>query len=187
MKSNSYSPAKWRGVRREDRSRIHKNLNETEYQDDQFFFDNSNLIISDMNQTQDNVNVYTNVSKRSRKKKLLEKVESPDKQMMKVNTNSRNTKNNIVINSAGIQNLNFKSKFKKRLKFTMRNDKNQKYYGPRPTQQNKVFEINDIVSIIGINNRLQTTMNHNPRYNKSESPNKVIVMRPQNELIKTTK
>ena len=142
-----------------------------------------------MNQTQDHMNVYSNGQKKNRRQKLLEKGDSPDKHLIKVNVNSRNAKNNVAINSAGMQNFNFKSKFKKRLKFTMRNDKmqNLKYYGPRPSKHNKIFEINDIVSIVGINNRLQTTASHNPRYNKSESPNKIIITRPPNERIKSTK
>lgn len=187
MKSNSYSPNKTRGFRREQKSFVSKNLNDSEYKDDQFFFEKSNINEHDLNQTQENIRGYDQPRNKNRRQKLLDKSDSPNKSFAKANINSRNTKANIGVNSNGVPSINFKSKVKKRLKFTMRNDKMraQKCNGPRPSKTNKMFEIKDIVSIIGINSRIQTTSNRNPRYNKSESPTKIVVTGPEKSGMNT--
>lgn len=74
--------------------------------------------------------------------------------------------------------MNFKSKMKKRLKFTMRNERQKQnfIYERQNSKDIKMININGIVSIVGINNKFQAQQN-DVRIN-NDSEHKIIVTKP---------
>lgn len=117
-------------------------------QDDSFFYENQPAIVSDLNQTHDGINAYSTTYKKTRKQKFIDyQSDSPTKQ----NSKQIIPQNKLRVMTQPAGNFNFKSKVKKRLKFTMRNEKSisTKIY-QKPLKSNKVSDLQDIVSIVAI-------------------------------------
>lgn len=199
IKSSSYSPHKKKG-RRGNRRILDAPGQNLDYREDSFFFENSNIVMTDMTQNDESFS-YQNalahtkpieggkkrfiskdminpVFKRKRKGKVVyKKVESGNKSFNlgksthgvsngrsatkngNYNTNnSRNLKGNTSV-ANGAPQFSFKSKIKKRLKFTLRNTQvpkqSEKAFDDSPSKNSQLFEMNDIVSIIGINKSMR--------------------------------
>ena len=134
MKSNSYSPNKNRTHLNTDKRII--NRGQDDYKDDPFFYEKPINRRVDLNQTQDHASAYSTVQKKSRHQKLEAKSGSPDKTFYKQKGNSRNSKQTQSSSKCGH-------------KFNI-NKFNQKRQSKKP----KVFEIKDIVSIVGISSQI---------------------------------
>lgn len=116
--------------------------------DDSFFYDNQTGMVTNLNQTQDGINGYSTTYKKSRKQKFIDyQSESPTKQ----NSKQVIPQNKLRVMTQPAGNFNFKSKVKKRLKFTMRNEKSisTKIY-QKPLKNNKMSDLQNIVSIVAI-------------------------------------
>jgi hypothetical protein len=105
--------------------------------DDQFFYDNPNFGMSELNQTQDNISDHANAVKKGRRQKLLNLSQSPTK------LSNKELFSQKIKQSQNISKVNPKKKSKKRTKFTLRCDKSK-------NEGKKMLDFKDIVSVIGI-------------------------------------
>jgi len=165
-------------------------MNEEEYRDEDYSW-----FKMDMNQTQDNISAYSSANKNNRRQRILNKQDQSNKSFTcaknstkcvwnaclknfgntnKAQSNSRNWNKNAVNMTNWAPQFSFKSKMKKRLKFTMRNDKQKqnKLYDRKASKDNRMFEINDFVSIVGFNSRI-----HQANALESED-HRIIVSKP---------
>ena len=188
VKSSSYSPVKTNKGFRRTENKFMYNQKDDEYKDDDYLW-----FKTDMNQTQEHISTYSAISKKNKRQRFLEKSEKGAKsfnlsknntrcvwkacmknigQWIRVQTNSRNWNKNAMIMTNNPPQFSFKSKMKKRLKFTLRNDKQrQNYlYERQASKEGNLFDINDIVSIVGINTRAQQQV--------EPDDHKIVVTRP---------
>ena len=197
VNSSSYSPVKNnKGFRRTENKFMYKNnTKEDDYKDDDYLW-----FKTDMNQTQEHISTYSAMTKKNKRQKFIEKSEQEAKsfnlsknntrcvwkscmknvgQWIRIQTNSRNCNKNAMIITNNPPQFSFKSKMKKRLKFTLRNDKQrQNYlYKRNASKEENLLDINDIVSIVGINTRVQQ---------QSESDDHKIVIKKSDMTINSS-